>query len=301
MFCEPTCVPHPRRDRQLAHLCCPVPSDALPFVRNHSDLDFPSSHRAPDLCFQTQRQAEGDARKGTEGRRAVSEPALYRCFPDAFLLHPLGSFCSSWRPIPQVKLRRVNAYCSKEPWCSLLSPSTFSLRIRPTNIHCVHCTSWGSKDTLKTRTQSPPLRSSQRRVGKCDNEDAEHGQKTSELRKRVGVRNRESQFKIWKVSRQTEASLFTFQNGPGAGSLLTAFDVGKSLTSLIYLIHIAAYPTGLLIPTSAETAKTFASSPDHLETFSNLLLCPNTEKSYFFSFRPWALGFPQGESHSVIS
>ena len=69
LFCEPTCVPHPRRDLQLAHLCCPVPSDTLPFMRNHSDLDFPSSHRAPDLCFQTQRQAEGDARKGTEGRR----------------------------------------------------------------------------------------------------------------------------------------------------------------------------------------------------------------------------------------
>ena len=98
----------------------------------------------------------------------------------------------------------------------------------------------------------------------------------------MGVRNRESQFKIWKVGRQTEASLFTFQNGPGAGSLLTPFNVGKSLTSLIYLIHIAAYPTGLLIPTSAETAKTFASSPD--QTFSNHICCSALTQKRVTSF-----------------
>ena len=69
---------------------------------------------------------------------------------------------------------------------------------------------------------------------------------------------------VWQTR---EASLFTFQNGPAAGSLLTPFDAGKSLTSL-YHPH-CSLPTGPLIPASAETAKTFALAPDHLETFSN--------------------------------
>ena len=62
-LCSPS--PDPVRDWRLTHcLHHLVPSDLLPFSRNHRDLLC--SHRASDLCFQIRWQAEEKGQKGEE-------------------------------------------------------------------------------------------------------------------------------------------------------------------------------------------------------------------------------------------
>lgn len=74
----------PSPDPSLAHcLHHLVPSDPLPLSRNHSDLLC--SHGAPDLCFQTQCQAE---ERGQRGQEDWTKQTLCRYLPYASLFHP---------------------------------------------------------------------------------------------------------------------------------------------------------------------------------------------------------------------